>query len=59
MPSDETNGLTPCLTRSRVVGMGRSFMVIEEYVAVRCPCSDAVDVAARHESICFRAGARR
>ena len=30
-------------------------MEIEEYVAVRCPCRDAVDVDTRHARICARA----
>ncbi|CAN0507989.1 unnamed protein product [Laminaria digitata] len=38
--------------------MGRRFMGIEEYVAVRCPCCDAVDVDTRHARICPRAGAQ-
>ncbi|CAN0496495.1 unnamed protein product, partial [Laminaria digitata] len=38
--------------------MGRRFMGIEEHVAVRCPCCDAVDVDTRHARICPRAGAQ-
>ena len=38
------------------VGMGRRFIGIEEQVAVRCPCCDAVDVDTRHARICPRAG---
>ena len=40
------------------VGMGRCFMDIENHVAVRCPCCDAVDIDIRHARICPRAGAR-
>ena len=58
MPSGEANGLTPCHTRSRVPGHGKAFHWIEEHVAVRCPCCDAVDVDTRHARICPRAGAQ-
>ena len=37
-------------------GMGRRFIRIEEHVAVRRPCCDAVDVDTRHVRICPRAG---
>ena len=40
------------------VGMGRRFMGIEEHVAVRFPCCDAVGVDTRHAHICPRAGAQ-
>ena len=33
-------------------------MGIEEHVAVKCPCCDAVDVDTRHARICLRAGAQ-
>ena len=36
--------------------MGRRFIGIEEHVAMRCPCCDAVDVNTRHARICPRAG---
>ena len=58
MPSGEANGLVICYTRSRVVGIGRRFIGIEEHVAVRCPCGDTVDVDTRHTRICPRAGAQ-
>ena len=38
--------------------MGRRFLGIEEHVAVRCPCCDAVDVDTRHVRICPRSGAQ-
>ena len=38
--------------------MRRRFMSIEEHIAVRCPCCDAVDVDTRHARICPRAGAQ-
>ena len=34
------------------VGMGRRFLGIEEHVAVRCPCCNAVNVDTRHARIC-------
>ena len=40
------------------VGMGRRFLGIEEHVAARCPCCDAVDVDTRHARICPRSGAQ-
>ena len=40
------------------VGMGRRFLGIEEHVAVRCPCCNAVKVDTRHARICPRAGAQ-
>ena len=60
MPSGETNRLAPChtVTAAEFVGMGRRFLGIEEHVAVRCPCCDAVDVDTRHARICPRAGAQ-
>ena len=39
------------------VSMETRFMGIEEHVAVRCPCCNAVDVNTRHAHICPRAGA--
>ena len=39
-------------------GTGRRFMAIEERMAARCPCCDAVDVDTRHAHICPRAGAQ-
>ena len=52
--------LIPCrtVTAAEFVGMGRRFLGIEEYVAVRCPCCDAVDVDTRHARICPRSGAQ-
>ena len=38
-------------------GEGR-FLRIEEHVAVRFPCCDAVDVDTRHARICPRSGAQ-
>ena len=38
--------------------MGIRFPGIEEHVAVRCPCCDAVDVDTRHARICPRSGAQ-
>ena len=59
MPSGEANGLTTCHTRSRVRRHGKVFHGdIMEHAAVRCSCSDAVDVDARHARICPRAGAQ-
>ena len=60
MPSGETNRLAPChtVTAAEFVGMGRRFLGIEEHVAVRCPCCDAVDVDTRHARICPRSGAQ-
>ena len=43
---------------SEFVGMGRRFLGIEERVAVRCPCCDAVDVDTRHALKCSRSGAQ-
>ena len=40
------------------VGMGRRFLGIEEHVAVRCPCCNAINVDTRHARICPRAGAQ-
>ena len=40
------------------VGMGRRFLGIEEHVAVRCPCCNAINVDSRHARICPRAGAQ-
>ena len=40
------------------MGVGRRFMGIEEHVAVRCRCCDAVDRDTRHARICPRAGAQ-
>ena len=40
------------------VGMGRRFLRIEEDVAVRCPCCNAINVDTRHARICPRAGAQ-
>ena len=39
------------------VGMGRRFIGIEDNLAVRCPCYNAVDLDTRHARICPRAGA--
>ena len=38
------------------VDIGRRLTGIEEYVTVRCPCRDTVDMDTRHERICPRAG---
>ena len=38
--------------------MGRDFTGIDEHVAMRCPCGDAVDVCTRHARICPRAEAQ-
>ena len=43
---------------SEFVGMGRRFLGIEEHVAIRCPCCDAVDVDTRDARICPRSGAQ-
>ena len=45
---------------AELVGMGRRFLGIEEYVAIRCPrpCCDAVDVETGHARICPRSGAQ-
>ena len=40
------------------VGMGRRFLGIEEHVAVRCPCCEAINVDTRHARICPGAGAQ-
>ena len=40
------------------VGMGRRFLGVEQNVAVRWPCCDAVDVDTRHARICLRSGAQ-
>ncbi|CAN0184367.1 unnamed protein product, partial [Laminaria digitata] len=53
-PTDSLCGLPA----AEFVGMGRRFIEIEEHVAVRCPCCDAVDVDTRHARICPRAGAQ-
>ena len=39
-------------------GMGRRLLRIEEHVAVRCPCCDAIDVGTRHARICPRSRAQ-
>ena len=57
MPSGEANRLTPCHTRG-IVGMGRWFMGIEDYGAMRCRCCDAVDENTSHARMCPRAGAQ-
>ena len=46
------------LPAAKFVGIGRRFTEIEEHVAMRCPCCDAVDVDTRHARICPRAGAQ-
>ena len=38
--------------------MGRRFLGIEEHVAVRCPCCDAVDMDIRYARICPRSAAQ-
>ena len=38
------------------VGVGRCFIGIEEHLAMKCPCYDAVDVDTRHARICPIAG---
>ena len=43
---------------SQFVGIGRRFLGVEERVAVRCPCCDALDVDTRHARTCPRAGAQ-
>ena len=40
------------------VGIRRRFMEIEERVAVRWSCYDAVEMGTRHARICPRAGAQ-
>ena len=57
MPSRPTDSLR-VIPAAEFVGMGRRFLGIEEHVAVRCPCCNAVNVDTRHARICPRAGAQ-
>ena len=57
MPSGEADRLARGHTAAEFVGMGRRFLGIEEYVAARCPCCNAMNVDTRHARICPRAGA--
>ena len=58
MPSGEADRLAPVIPAAEFVGMGRRFLGIEEHVAARCPCCNAINVDIRHARICSRAGAQ-
>ena len=48
MPSARPTDSLRVIPAAEFVGMGRRLLGIEEHVAVRCPCCDAVEMATRH-----------